>query len=163
MAAVACAYLAATYMALESARRQTPALERSFRGRALVAGGMLSLLAGAGLVVARADAPWVFAGLCGRALPLAALSALAGTGSLAALRARRYQGARALAALAIASILGGWMVAQWPYLIVPDLTYVAAAAPPPTLVALLIGAVAGGALLAPALVLLYRLFAAREK
>ena len=49
-------------------------------------------------------------------------------------------------------------MAQWPYLIVPDVTVTAAAAPDATLRVVIIGFALGGAVLAPSLYLLFRIF-----
>jgi cytochrome d ubiquinol oxidase subunit II len=49
-------------------------------------------------------------------------------------------------------------VAQWPYLIVPDVTVTSAAAPDATLRVVIIGFALGGAVLAPSLFLLFRIF-----
>jgi cytochrome bd ubiquinol oxidase subunit II len=53
--------------------------------------------------------------------------------------------------------VGGWALAQEPYLLPPDLTVEQAAAPDETLVALVIAAGLGMALLIPALAWLFRL------
>jgi cytochrome d ubiquinol oxidase subunit II len=58
----------------------------------------------------------------------------------------------------VASVLFGWGVAQWPYLIVPDVTVTDAAAPDATLRVVIIGFALGGAVLAPSLFLLFRIF-----
>jgi cytochrome d ubiquinol oxidase subunit II len=54
-------------------------------------------------------------------------------------------------------MLVGWVFAQDPYVLPPELTLDAAAAPDATLTALLIGVGIGLVLLVPSLVLLYRL------
>ena len=55
-------------------------------------------------------------------------------------------------------ILIGWAVAQYPYLVVPDLTVPSAAASPRTQRLLLIALGAGLPVLVPSLVLLFRVF-----
>jgi cytochrome d ubiquinol oxidase subunit II len=119
----------------------------------------LSGLAGiAGLFVLRADAPDLFDGLTGRALPVVAVSVLAGVAAFALLVTRRYVPARAASGLAVTAILVGWAVAQYPYVLVPDVTIEEAAGGRSTLTAMLVALVAGGAILLPALVYLYSLF-----
>jgi cytochrome bd ubiquinol oxidase subunit II len=71
---------------------------------------------------------------------------------------RRYHLARAGAVVAVASVLMGWGVSQWPYLIVPDVTVTDAAAPDATLRVVAIGFAAGAIFLAPSLYLLFRIF-----
>ena len=53
-------------------------------------------------------------------------------------------------------------MAQWPYLIVPDLTAAEAAAPKSSLGPIVIGLVVGAALVAPSLFLLFRVFKASQ-
>jgi cytochrome d ubiquinol oxidase subunit II len=62
------------------------------------------------------------------------------------------------AVVAVAGVVAGWGVAQWPYLIVPDVTASEAAAPPSALRPLVIGFAIGSVLLAPSLFLLFRVF-----
>ena len=69
---------------------------------------------------------------------------------------RRYEPARYTAALAVAAIIAGWALAQSPRFL-PGLTVRQAAAPHDTLVAVVVAVLAGGALLLPALVTLFRL------
>jgi cytochrome d ubiquinol oxidase subunit II len=153
-----CAYLAATYLTVEAAQRGKEELERDFRGRALVAGVVAGALAAAGLVLVRAEAPVLWEGMRDAGLLFAAVSAIAGVGSLVFMWSRRYRLARAGAVVAVASVLFGWGVAQWPYLIVPDVTVTNASAPDATLRVVIIGFALGGAVLAPSLYLLFRIF-----
>jgi cytochrome d ubiquinol oxidase subunit II len=157
---VMCAFLAATYLTVEAAAREDAELEYLFRRRALAAGIAAGVLAVLGLVAVRADAPILWQGMLKDGWRLVALSGMAGLGSLAAIYVRRYLWARVAAALAVASVLWGWGVAQWPYLIVPDVTAAEAAAPIAALRAVVIGFAIGGALLAPSLWLLFRVFKA---
>jgi cytochrome d ubiquinol oxidase subunit II len=153
-----CAYLAATYLTVEAVQRDERELERDFRGRALVTGVVAGALAAIGLVLVRAEAPVLWEGMLDAGLAFAVVSALGGIVSLAAVWRRRYRIARAGAVVAVASVLFGWGVSQWPYLIVPDVTVADAAAPEATLRVVAIGFAIGGALLAPSLYLLFRIF-----
>jgi cytochrome d ubiquinol oxidase subunit II len=153
-----CAYLAATYLTVEAVQRGEDELERDFRGRALVAGAIAGVLAAGGLVLVRSDAPALWEGMREAGLLFAAMSAIAGVGSLISVWNHRYGLARAGAVIAVASVLFGWGVAQWPYLIVPDVTVTEAAAPAATLRVVIVGFILGGAVLAPSLYLLFRIF-----
>jgi cytochrome bd ubiquinol oxidase subunit II len=153
-----CAYLAATYLTVEAVQRREEELEGDFRGRALAAGVVAGALAAAGLVLVRAEAPVLWEGMRDAGLLFAAVSAIAGLGSLFFVWSRRYRLARAGAVVAVASVLFGWGVAQWPYLIVPDVTATDAAAPDATLRVVIIGFALGAAVLAPSLYLLFRIF-----
>jgi cytochrome bd ubiquinol oxidase subunit II len=153
-----CAYLAATYLTVEAVQRGKDELERDFRDRALVAGVIAGVLAAVGLVLVHSEAPVLWKGMRESGLVFAALSAIAGIGSLMSVWTRRYRLARAGAVAAVASVLFGWGVAQWPYLIVPDVTVTSAAAPDATLRVVVVGFAIGGAVLAPSLYLLFRIF-----
>ena len=103
--------------------------------------------------------------LTGRALTTApwapalhAVTAVAAVTAIWALWRRRYRLARVAAAGQVALILWGWALAQYPYLIPPDLTIRAAAAPRITLVLILWALVAGGLVLFPSLIYLLRVF-----
>ena len=158
LAVLTCAYLAAVFLCLDALRDGHPELAEGFRRRALGTAAVTGLVGLGGLFVLRADAPQLADGLVGRALPVVVISVLAGVASIVLLVLRRYAVARVTSALAVATILLGWAVAQYPYLLLPDLTIEDAAAGRPTLVAMLVSLVLGALLLVPALVYLYRLF-----
>jgi cytochrome d ubiquinol oxidase subunit II len=126
--------------------------------RALAAAVMTGLIGIAGLFVLRADAPELYSGLTGRALPVVVLSVVAGLAALTLLVARRYVWARMASGLAVAAILAGWAIAQYPYVLVPGLTIEQAAQGRATLTAMLVALIVGGAILLPALAYLYLLF-----
>jgi cytochrome d ubiquinol oxidase subunit II len=153
-----CAYLAATYLTVEALQRGERALEDDFRARSLVTGAVAGGLALVGLLLVRAEAPVLWDGMLDAGLAFAVLSALGGMGSLVAVWRRRYRLARAGAVVAVSSVLFGWGVSQWPYLIVPDVTVADAAAPAATLRVVAIGFGIGALVLAPSLYLLFRVF-----
>jgi cytochrome d ubiquinol oxidase subunit II len=153
-----CSYLAATYLTVEAVQRGEPDLERRFRTRALGAGLTAGALAGVGLLAVRADAPILWKGMLQDGWPLVALSAIGGLTSFGATFRGRERVARLGAAIAVGSVVAGWGVAQWPYLIVPDLTASDAAAPASSLRPIAIGFAIGAALVLPSLLLLFRVF-----
>jgi cytochrome d ubiquinol oxidase subunit II len=165
LAVVAGMYLAAVYLTADARRSGQLDLAAEFRRRALAAGVVAGLLAVAGLAVVHADAPRLWAGLSGRALPLVALSGAAGVASLALLAARRYLLVRVSAALAVAAVLWGWGAAQYPHLLpgAPGLTVAQAAAGPATLQATTISVGVGIVLLVPSLAWLFLLFQRSER
>jgi cytochrome d ubiquinol oxidase subunit II len=71
---------------------------------------------------------------------------------------RRYVPARLASALAVTTILVGWAVAQYPYILVPEVTIEQAATGRATLQAMLVALAVGAVVLVPALVYLYVLF-----
>ena len=152
------AYLAAVYLAADARRLREAALELDFRARALGAAVVAGVLALAGLAIVRADARPLYDGLTtGPGLAMVCLSAAAGLGTILSVWTRRFSLARVSAALAVAAIVAGWALAQYPGLL-PGLTIAQAAAGRPTLVALVVSAAAGAAVLVPSLVLLFSLF-----
>jgi cytochrome d ubiquinol oxidase subunit II len=135
-------------------------LSEDFRRRALVSGLLLAPLAAGVLAVAGREAPRLLHGLTRTpwSWALHALTAACAVTALAALARRRLGLARAAAAAQAALILAGWALAQYPYLVPPDLTLAAAAAPAVVLRDLLVALAAGALLLLPAFFYLYRVF-----
>ena len=158
LAVLVCAYLAAVFLCGDARREGVDDLAEQFRARALVTAVLTGLTGVAGLFVLRADAPLLFDGLTGRAAPAVALSVGAGLAALGLLVTRRYAPARLASALAVAAILAGWAFAQYPYVLVPEVTIEEAATGRATLVAMLVALVGGAVLLVPALIYLYVLF-----
>jgi cytochrome d ubiquinol oxidase subunit II len=158
MAILVCAYLAGVFLCADARREGAEDLADQFRVRALGTAVLTGLAGIAGLFVLRYDAPLLFRGLTGRAAPVVVVSVVAGVGALWLLLSRRYATARLASALAVASILAGWAVAQYPYLLVDRVTIEEAAGGRATLVAMLVALVGGSLLLLPALAYLYVLF-----
>jgi cytochrome d ubiquinol oxidase subunit II len=158
LAVLVCAYLAAVFLCGDARREGAEDLAEQFRARALGTAAVTGLVGIAGLFVLRADAPLLFDGLTGRAAPVVALSVVAGVAALWLLATRRYAPARLASALAVAAILAGWAFAQYPYVLVPEVTIEEAATGRATLIAMLVALVGGAVVLVPALVYLYVLF-----
>jgi cytochrome bd ubiquinol oxidase subunit II len=158
LAVLVCAYLAAVFLCADARREKAGDLVDQFRVRALGTAAVTGVVGVAGLFVLRADAPVLFDGLTGRALPAVAVSMVSGIAALVLLVRRRYAHARVASALAVTFILVGWAVAQYPYLLVGEVTIEQAARGRATLVAMLVALVAGSLVLLPALVYLYALF-----
>jgi len=157
LAVLVCAYLAAVFLCGDARREGAEDLVQQFRVRALGTAAVTGAVGIAGLFVLRADAPQLFDGLTGRAAPVVALSVVAGVAALVLLWLRRYA-ARAASGLAVTAILVGWAVAQYPYVLVPEVTIEEAAVGRSTLVAMLVALGAGAVVLVPSLVYLYVLF-----
>ena len=151
------AYLAAAYLTNEA---PTPELAEDFRKRALGAGIAAALLAVLTLALASSGAPRVAERLLRRpeAWGLEVAAAITALGAMIALLRRRYRLARLLAPAQVALVLVGWAAAQYPYLLVDDITLGNAAADAATL-RLLAYVLAGGApILGASLWLLFRVF-----
>ena len=158
MAVLVCAYLSAVFLCADARREGDEELADVFRGRALVTAAVTGLGGIAGLLVLRSDAPLLYEGLTGRALPVIVLSVAAGVAAVGLLLVRRYTLARLASSLAVVMILVGWAVAQYPYILLPDLTIEQAATGRSTLTAMLVALLAGAVVLVPALIYLYALF-----
>jgi cytochrome d ubiquinol oxidase subunit II len=124
------AYLAAVYLVVDSENAGQPELRRYFTRRALAAGLASGVLAGVTMAVLQTTAKPVFTELTrGRGLPLVVISVAAGVAVLITLMPDIVRVARPLAVLAVAAVVFGWAVAQYPVLLPPRLTIAAAAAP----------------------------------
>jgi cytochrome d ubiquinol oxidase subunit II len=151
-------YLAAVYLAADAHRLGERALELAFRTRALVSGVCAGVLALAGLFVVRYDAPALFDGLThGGGVVMVVVSGAAGVGTLFLVWRHHFGPARVSAALAVAAIVAGWVLAQRPRFL-PGLTIAQAAASRSTLLALIVAVACGAVVLVPSLILLFRLF-----
>jgi cytochrome d ubiquinol oxidase subunit II len=157
LAVASAAYMAAVFLSGDAERQRDRELAERFRVRALAAGLTAGAVAIAGLVVLRFDAHRLFTRLTqGAGLPALVLSLIAGITTLALIWRRRYEPARYTAALAVASTIAGWALAQQPVFL-RDLTIQQAAAGRDVQLAVVIVVVAGGVILFPSLALLFRL------
>jgi len=155
------AFLAATYLTVDT--EAEPDLQAGFRTRALVSGVLLAPAAALTFVLARDGAPHIFARLTSWWAPLlVAVTSVCAIGALAALWSRRFRWARAAAVGQVMCILVGWGLAQYPHLVVPDLTLSNAATVPSTLHALQSALAAGALVLFPAFGYLFYVFKRRS-
>lgn len=155
-----CAYLAATYLTVETEEDRN--LRADFRKRAMAAAIASGGLGLAGLILAYGGARPAFDSLTGRGLPLLALALVNGPLALLAV----WRSAPRLARLAVVAqvtfVLWALAVGQWPYLVRPSYTVDSAAAPTSTLTGFLIVSGIGMLMLLPSLYLLFRVFKGRN-
>jgi len=156
---VACAYVSAVFLVLEARQRRHQDLVRYFSLRAAAAGVVTGVLAGGTFAELSVSSPYVFGRLTGIALPLVAISIAAGVAVLGMLWLRWYHavGLRVMAAIAVATVVWGWGLAQYPYLFPTSLPLAAGSAPTACLVALFVVAALAVLLVAPGFALLYYL------
>jgi cytochrome d ubiquinol oxidase subunit II len=156
LAVLVCGYLAAVFLIAEARTENEPDLEQWSRRRALIAAVLAGAVAIAGLFILREDADRLYHRLLHNGWPLIAVSALAGIAVLVspAVPALRNRPAllRPLGALAVAAVLAGWGVGQYPYLLGTHLSIDAAAAPPATMRALGVVTVLAVVLVLPSLI-----------
>ncbi len=158
LAIVTGAYLAAVYMAGDARRGGHDDLVERMRLRALGAGAAAGVVALGGFGVLREDARPLYDGLTeGAGLVAVIISIVAGIAGLWLIWTRRFALARVVAAAAVAAVACGWALAQQPEFLPGALTVEEAAAADATLAAVLIAFVVGVLVLAPSLVLLWRL------
>jgi len=155
LAVVVCAYLAAVFLVHEAHRRDDADMIRYFRLRAIVMAVVAGAIAIAGIWILEDDAPRLHDRLLGEALPLVVISTLLGLAALATIFRDLPRIARVCAAGAVAAVIGGWGVAQYPYMLGTHLTIDQAAAPNATLAWVLAVFVLAALICIPSLVFLY--------
>jgi cytochrome bd ubiquinol oxidase subunit II len=157
LAVATAAYLSAVFLAADAARQRDEGLTSAFRTRALVSGVGAGAIAIGGLAVIHQDARMLFDGLTeGGGLAALLGSVAAGVTTLILAARSRFEPARYTAAIAVASIIAGWGLAQSPTFL-PGLTVEDAAAGDSTLIPLLVGLGIGAFILIPSLFVLFRL------
>lgn len=151
------AFLAATYLTNETKDKE---LQDDFRLRALIAQGFVAVLALTVFLLSNQGAPQLWKDMTSQwwTIPLHTCTAVVSIGAIFGLIKRRYILARACAASQAALILWGWAMAQFPYLVRPELTIFNCAAPKATLELLLWALLAGALLLFPSFYLLLKVF-----
>jgi cytochrome bd ubiquinol oxidase subunit II len=158
LAVITGVYLAAVFLAGDARRAELPDLEDAFRLRALGAGAVAGAGALVALLVVRSDVRSLYDGLTsGGGLAALLVSVAAGLLTFGLVWVRRFELARVSAAVAVAGVVGGWVIADHPYLLPGQLTIDEAAAADATLTALVVSVALGLLILVPSLYYLYRL------
>lgn len=158
LALATCAYLAAVYLCAETAGE----LREDFRRRAIIAGTATAGMAFVVFVLAIYQAQWFVERLTGY-WPVLAAGLVFFAGSAWAVFGRRYLLARVFAAGEVVILIVGWGLAQQPFMIYPDLTWVQAAGPIATIRFLVLSVPAGLVVLIPALWYLFKIFKTRTQ
>jgi NADH dehydrogenase len=154
LAVSSAAFLSAVFLVFD-ARRVDDTLDRLFRWRAIGSGVATGLFAILGLFVIRSDAPFLFHGLVRRGLPFVLISGACGGAVVVLLAQGVTRGTRALAVVAVVTLLAGWGIAQYPYLLPTSLTLDAAAGATRSLAWLVVVFVVACLTAVPALALLF--------
>jgi len=157
LAVAICAYLAAVFLTADAHREGDTELRSWFSRRAWSAAIGTGAIAAVDLFVARDDAPRLFDQLTGKALPLTLASAAAGVVALGLMRRGRAVLVRGFAGLAVAALVAGWGVAQYPYLLCTHDRLTLVVAPKASLTSLIVVFGAAALLIAPSFGLLYYL------
>ena len=153
------AFLAAVYLAREATDKQ---LKEDFRRRALLSGVLVGIL-GCVVLGLATRAPQIRHELTRSVWgwSLIFVTTVFASAAIFALWRRHFSLARLCAAGEAVLILWGWAFAQFPFLVVPNITISNAAASPLTLKLLLVAILAGGVVLFPSLYYLFRVFKGR--
>lgn len=157
-----CAFLAGTFLVADAQRGGHTSLAARLRTRSLAVGAVTGVIVFGALLPVLEDAPTLSAGLTGKAAPLLLVSATAGAATQWLLWTRRYALARLTAVAAVAAVVSGWGVGQYPWLLVDEITIAEAAGSPATLRALLIAVGLAGLVVIPPLGYLFRLTQSEE-
>ncbi len=152
-----CAFLAGVFLTADAERGGLLELAAGLRTRSLVVGVVTGAVVFAALVPITRDAPTLSEGLTGRAAPLVVVSAVAGVVTLVLLWRRRYGAARLPAVAAVAAVVSGWGVGQYPWLLVDEVRIADAGGSEATLQALLVAVALAAVVVLPPLVYLFRL------
>ena len=152
-----CALLAAVYLTLET---EDIELQEDFRRRALISAVGVGAMAGLSFILSAEGAPAIRRGLgsASWSIPFHILTGAMALWAIWTIWKRQFRLARVVVPIQVTLIVFGWGLAQYPYLVTPDLTFSNTAAPDTVLRPLLIVLIAGGVLLVPAFWYLYAVF-----
>jgi cytochrome d ubiquinol oxidase subunit II len=158
LALASCTALAAALLTVRLEGRGEWTLAAGVRRQGRVATITMLVLAAVALVLARSQAPQLYGGLTGRALPavIAGFAALVGATWANAHSHDRWTAGGL--ALAVVALIWGWGIAQFPVLVGPGVTVGSSQAPDAELHAVAIALGAGAILLTPSLWLLHGAF-----
>jgi len=155
LAVLTCSFLAGTFLAADSERSGNMELANDIGRKSFSVGlltGGVSLIAA---VTLELDAESLASGLHGRGLPLILISAVAGSFSVWRLRQERWARARVGAVIAVAAIVIGWGVGQYPNILVDHAEIDEVIGARPTQIGLIIVFGLAGVTVIPALAWLY--------
>lgn len=157
LAVATCTFLAGVFLAAEAETLGDVELTDELRRKSLVGGAVTGAIVLAGVPVLIVDAETLVDGLLGRALALVIVSAVAGAAALWLLWRERVRPARVAATVAVAAVVAGWGVGQYPWLLVDEVEIAEGAGASATLIGTLIASGVALALVLPSLAYLYSL------
>jgi cytochrome bd ubiquinol oxidase subunit II len=157
LAVATCVLLAGVFLTADAERNGDTSLAERLRRGTLGVGGFTGAVVLAGLPLIVHDAPTLSHGLLHAGFALLALANVAGVLTLFLLYRRNYSTARYFAVVAVAAVISGWGVGQYPWMLVDQLTIDHAAGASTTLTALLVVVGLAVVLIVPSLVYLFKL------
>jgi cytochrome d ubiquinol oxidase subunit II len=152
-----CSFLAGTFLTADADRSGQPQLADQLRVRSLAVGVATGAIVFAALVPLLHDAPTLSDGLRGRGALLIVLSGASGLATLVLIFRRTYGPARVTSVAAVTSVVAGWGLGQYPWLLVDQVRIADAGGAPATLQGLLVVVGLAAVIVLPALVYLFRL------
>ena len=158
-----CSYLAAVFLTREAHAIADESLIAIWRQRALSTGVWMGLLSFGGLVMVGIESPSLSAGFLLRGWPLVLASLVFGIGSLVEVWRLNCTRAAIAAAGAVATVIWGWGISQYPAIIPPGITAASSKAPDYVLWLMLIVISTGAVFLLPALAYLLVLFKTKQR
>lgn len=157
LAVATCTFLAGVLLTADAYGLDDDGLTAELRSKSLVGGLIAGVIVLAGIPILIADDQTLVDGLLGRALPLVLISGVAGSITMYCLWNRQYRAARLGAGTAVATVVAGWGAAQYPWILVDEVTIEDGAGARAALIGLLIAAGLAATLVVPPLLYLFRL------
>lgn len=157
LAVATCTYLAGVFLCASAAKLGQNVLAEELRVKSLIGGAVTGVVVLGGIPLLITQDRVLVDGLLGRALPLVIASSVLGIASVWLLATGRLIWARAAATGAVATVVLGWGVAQYPWIILNEITIDEAAGARSTLIGLLAATGVAAVLVVPSLLYLYYL------
>jgi cytochrome d ubiquinol oxidase subunit II len=143
------------FLCADARRTGHDRLSRRLRGTTLGIGVVTGVVVFAALVPIHEDSPTLARGLERQGAPLIVVSAVAGIVTLLLLWRHRFAVARISAVVAVATVVSGWGVGQYPWLLVDQVRIADAGGARATLVALVVAVGCAAVVVLPPLGALY--------
>lgn len=157
LAMATCTYLAGVLLTADATKLGDHELASQLRSKVLIGGLVTGAVVLAGIPTVLIDGTTLADGLMGKAIPLVLGSGVAGATTMWQLWRSHYRAARLSAAAAISLVLAAWGAAQYPWILVDELTIGEAAGADAAMVGLLIATGLAAVLVVPPLIYLLRL------
>lgn len=157
LAMATCTFLAGVLLTADAKSLGDDELADELAAKSLIGALATGLIALFGIPIVVSAGGTLLDGLVGQALPLVLISGVGGLWTVLLLRQGRYGRARLTAAIAVACVVLGWGVAQYPWVVVDSMTIDDAAGARPALVGLLVATGVAAVLVVPPLVYLFSL------
>ena len=157
LAVTTCTFMAGVLLTADAYGLGDEALTSELRSKSLIGGVVSGLVVLAGIPILILDNLTLIDGLLGRGLPLVLISGVAGLVTMYQLWKCRYRAARIGAGIAVATVVAGWGAAQYPWILVDEVTITAGAGHRAALIGLLVATGLAAVLVVPPLVYLFSL------